>query len=190
MNDQGLNEIPSQLQPLLYRTVEDDRFIVVMNCGVAGSGKTTLAKAIVKQFSYFKRLSVDELVAENHGLYGIDYPANEELYTVYLDEAATEFQRIFGDLLFIKQDMILDRSFYDKADRVQHKEQIEEAGGRAVLVYFNPIDTETLWARIQERSKADRDANSAFVITRETFEKYCGGFDVPLGEGEIILNIA
>lgn len=189
MDNQHPRDIPAQLKPLLRRSIDDNRFIVVMNCGIAGSGKTTLAKEILRQFPTFKRLSVDELVADSHGLYGVDYPADEVTYAVYLEEASMEFEQRFQNLLRTKHDMILDRSFYAKSDRTIYRTQIEEAGGRPVLVYFKPADNELLWARIQERSRAERDANSAFDISREIFERYCEGFDVPSEEGEVIVDI-
>lgn len=81
--------------PHIQRSAGDDRFIVVMTCGIAGSGKTTLAKAILQHFPNFTRLSVDELVAKSHGIYGINYPADEELYARYLDEADTVLNQTF-----------------------------------------------------------------------------------------------
>lgn len=190
MSEENSNITPEVLESLLCRSTKDNRFVVVMTCGIAGSGKTTLAKAILKDFPFFRRLSVDELVGEAHGLYGIDYAADEELYATYLQEADTIFENKFKDFLEVKQDMVLDRSFYAKIDRDWYKSRVEEAGGRAVLVYFHPTQKELLWERIQRRYEEGKDANSAFKISRKMFEKYWDGFDIPLNEGEVVLSVA
>ncbi|MCM3531452.1 ATP-binding protein [Cytobacillus oceanisediminis] len=46
--------------------------LVVMMCGVAGSGKTTFSKKLEKEG--FVRLSIDEEIWAVNGRYGIDFP--------------------------------------------------------------------------------------------------------------------
>lgn len=74
----------SKLIDLIYS--DQDAFfpLVIMMCGVAGSGKTTFAQQLEK--AGFKRLSIDEEIWTVHGRYGIDYPA--EKYEHYKEEAA------------------------------------------------------------------------------------------------------
>ncbi|KAG7409088.1 hypothetical protein Forpe1208_v011469 [Fusarium oxysporum f. sp. rapae] len=167
-----------------------------MTCGIAGAGKSTLAKAIVTQLPNFKRLSNDQIIYESHGLYNIDYPA--EQYEVYQQEASqkliAELERILQDK---SNDVVLDLSFYDKEYRDEYKDIVERNGGRWVLVYLD-AGRDLLWNRIQRR-KAERDSldandperngDSAFDIDDETFAMYLGGFEPPSGEGEIVIKV-
>lgn len=49
--------------------------LVVMMCGVAGSGKTTFAQQLEE--AGFIRLSIDEEIWAINGRYGIDYPTEK-----------------------------------------------------------------------------------------------------------------
>jgi septin family protein len=49
--------------------------LIIMMCGVAGSGKTTYAQQLEKEG--FVRLSIDEEIWKVNGRYGIDYPAEK-----------------------------------------------------------------------------------------------------------------
>ncbi|KAK6842882.1 hypothetical protein PG987_003742 [Apiospora arundinis] len=178
-----------RVRPLLQRTNEDIGSVVLMTCGIAGSGKTTLAKAVLSDLPQFTRLSNDEIINEKHGLYGVDYPADDALYQQYMQEADTIFQERFRSLLDEGRDVVLDRSLYAKEDRDKLKQIVGEYGGRWVLVFFKALDKEGLWARIRHRSAQPKGANSALDISRGTFEMYCDGFEDPQGEGEIVVEI-
>lgn len=54
--------------------------LAVLLVGIAGSGKTTLARALERRG--LVRLSVDEQVHRLHGRYGIDYPIFSRLSLV------------------------------------------------------------------------------------------------------------
>ncbi|KAF4440959.1 integral membrane PTH11 [Fusarium acutatum] len=180
----------------LFRTRQDGSPIVVMTCGIAGAGKSTLAKAIVAQLPNFKRLSNDQIIYESHGLYNIGYPA--EQYEAYQQEASrkliAELERILQDK---SNNVVLDLSFYDKEYRDEYKDIVERNGGRWVLVYLD-ASRDLLWNRIQRR-RAERDSldandperngDSAFDIDDETFDMYLDGFEPPSGEGEIIIKV-
>ncbi|KAF5685906.1 ATP GTP-binding protein [Fusarium denticulatum] len=167
-----------------------------MTCGIAGAGKSTLAKAIVAQLPNFKRLSNDQIIYESHGLYKIDYSA--EQYEAYQLEAS---QKLIAELERILQnksnDVVLDLSFYDKEYRDEYKDIVERNGGRWVLVYLD-AGRDLLWSRIQRR-KAERDllgakdpernGDSAFDIDDKTFDMYFGGFEPPNGEEEIVIKV-
>ena len=57
---------------VIYHERDDVIPLVVMMCGVAGSGKTTFAQQLEKEG--FLRLSIDEEIWAAHGRYGIDFP--------------------------------------------------------------------------------------------------------------------
>jgi predicted kinase len=154
---------------------------------ILGAGKSTLSYHLLTTQSNFTRLSVDALIHSAHGLYNIDHPAY--LYAQYQTEASASLRTQLLSLLYSREkDVILDRSFYAKEDRDEFKELIEENGGRWVLVYLD-ASKEVLWRRILERKKREMDADWAFEVTEEVFERYWSGFERPLGEGEIVVKV-
>ncbi|CAG9983824.1 unnamed protein product [Clonostachys byssicola] len=170
--------IPAELLPLLQRSTGDSRPIVVAMCGVAGSGKSTLTKSIVAKFPTFSRLSVDQMIFDAHGLYGVDYP--KELYQQYSSEANQKFIDDFRHLLSCDEprDVVLDRSFYAKEDRDVYRKLAQEKEARFILVFFE-ISKDKLWQRIQHRAIGDRNADSAFDITSDILDRYVSGFERP-----------
>ena len=57
---------------LILRERNDVTPLVVMMCGVAGSGKTTFSQLLEKEG--FVRLSIDEEIWATNGRWGIDFP--------------------------------------------------------------------------------------------------------------------
>lgn len=166
--------------------------VVVMTCGMAGSGKTTLAKAIHAQYPHFHRLSIDEINTQNHGIYGVDYAASPSLYDQYMDEADAQYMSTFRNLLKEKRDIILERAFYAKEDRAEYRNLALEAGAKVVLVFLK-VERETgkelLWERISKRSGEPKTAANAFEISRDTFERYWAGFEDPVDEDAILIKV-
>jgi len=156
-----------------------------MTCRIAGSGKSTLAKAVINELPYSTRLTIDEIVYEKHGLYGVDYPTSDSLYQQYQKEADKIFIDLFRKSLKENKDIVLDRSFYSKGGAEGVHALVEDGGGKWVLVYLKARSKEELWDRICERSAKGKDANSAMDISRSTFETYWRAFEEPQGEGEV-----
>lgn len=137
-------------------------------------------------FPSFERLSLDVINHSRHGICGADYPA--EKYEEYMLEADEIYHARFRQLLRDGRDIVLDRSFYDKADRDEFRTAVEEAGARCVLVYFR-ASKELLWKRICERRARGIDADSALEISESLLDSFVDGFDVPDGEGEIVIDV-
>jgi predicted kinase len=178
--------IPSTLSPLLRRDAPDPRPVVLATCGIAGAGKSTLAKLVAITHLSFTRVSIDAIVAEKHGLWGNDYAPDR--YESYLDEAEEESIRRLRKLLSEKRDVVLDRSFWRKADRESVRKIVEDGGGRWVLVYLK-AERDVLWRRIQKRQEGGRDADSAYWITEKVLDGYVKGFEAPDGEGELVVEV-
>ncbi|MEQ2525171.1 ATP-binding protein [Robertmurraya yapensis] len=156
--------------------------LIVMMCGVAGSGKTTFAQQLEK--IGFVRLSIDEEIWKVNGRYGIDFPV--ENYENYKVEAENRLRNELIRLLEDKQNVVIDFSFWQRAKRNDYKKLIENAGGEWRLIYLK-VSPEVLRERLKVRSKRF-DANAAFPITDEILERYLNGFEVPFQEGEIVLE--
>lgn len=166
----------------LYRERDDFTPLVVMMCGIAGSGKTTFSQMLEK--SGFVRLSIDEEVWSTNGRYGIDYPI--EKYREYLEKAHIRMRDKLVKLILNKDQVVVDSSFWRKSERVEYKQLIEAAGGKWRLVYLK-VNHNDLRNRLKIRSSRF-DANAAFPITEEILTTFLNGFEVPKGEGEIVIE--
>ncbi|RWA06850.1 hypothetical protein EKO27_g8247 [Xylaria grammica] len=177
----------TKLRPHILRSEADPRPVVVMTCGIAGAGKSTLSKALVAAHPNFARLTLDGILAEKHGIFGADYAP--ENYPAYLDEAAQECHARLSQLLTEgRRDVVFDRAFWNKEDRDEAKAIIERLGARWVLVYLKAPDKATLWQRICHRREVEVNADSAYQITEDILDMYWSGFEQPVGEGEIVVD--
>lgn len=156
--------------------------LIIMMCGVAGSGKTTFAQRLEKEG--FVRLSIDEEIWKVNGRYGIDYPV--EKYGDYQIEAERRLRNQLICLIQDKRKVVIDFSFWQKAKRDGYKQLIEEAGGEWKLIYLK-VSPEIIRKRLDVRSKRF-DANAAFPITEDTLTSYLNGFEVPSCEGEVVIE--
>ncbi|KAI1292972.1 ATP/GTP-binding protein [Xylaria venustula] len=182
-----MDDTIAKLQSHILRTEADPRPVVVMTCGIAGSGKSTLSKALVAAHPNFERLTLDGILAGQHGIFNVDYAP--EKYADYLDEAAEECKARLTDLLEEGcRDVVFDRAFWNKQDRDEAKNIIETLGARWVLVYLKRPDKATLWQRICKRREVGLNADNAYEITHEVLDMYWSGFEEPIGEGAIMVD--
>ncbi|MDQ0656994.1 ATP-binding protein [Paenibacillus sp. W2I17] len=157
--------------------------LVVMMCGVAGSGKTTFAQRLEQRG--FVRLSIDEEIWATNGRYGIDYPV--EIYEQLKIKAELKLRNELVHLLNEKRNVVIDFSFWQQKRRNEYKKLIEDGGGEWKLVYLK-VHPNDLRERLRIRSQRF-DANAAFTITEEILSSFLKGFEVPSGEGEIIIEL-
>lgn len=152
-----------------------------MMCGVAGSGKTTFSKILEQEG--FVRLSIDEEIWATKGRWGIDFPM--EKIEEYKKEAERKLRNRLIKLIHNQQQVVIDFSFWDRARRNEYKRIIEVAGGKWMLVYLK-VPQKDLRGRLKLRNKRF-DANS-FPISEELLTSYLNGFEIPEGEGEIVIE--
>lgn len=144
---------------------------------------------MLARYPHFQRLSIDEIIFKNHGLYGVDYPADKTIHQQYEDEADAIYEETFRKLLENQKDIILERSFYAQKDREEFRALIQKSDAKCILVYLRATNKEALWQRICKRNAGERDANCALDIDRRLFDSYWEGFEEPLDEGAIIITI-
>lgn len=156
--------------------------IVVMMCGVAGSGKTTFAQKLEKEG--FVRLSIDEDIWATYGRFGVDYP--EENYGSYLIESELKLRKELVKLIQAKQHVVVDFSFWQRQRRNDYKQLIEEHGGDWELIFLK-VGPDELRQRLLIRSERF-DANAAFPITEDILTRFLNGFEIPAGEGELVIE--
>ncbi|SEU09831.1 ATP-binding protein [Paenibacillus sp. NFR01] len=171
------------LQHLLGLEPEPDQPVVVLMCGIAGSGKTTFSQNIAETLGY-ARLSIDEEVWAVNGRYGIDYPT--EQYREHLNRAHLRLHQKIAECIQEKRHVIVDSSFWRKSERDRYKQLVEQAGGQWRLIYLK-VDPGELRRRLKIRSERF-DANAAFTITEEMLTAFIQGFEEPRGEGEIVIE--
>lgn len=156
--------------------------MVVLLCGVAGSGKTTYAQRLEREGCV--RLSVDEEVWARFGRYGIDFQPADYGRLSALAEAVL-CQRLVA-LVGEGRDVVVDASCWQRATRDRDKRLVTDAGGTWRLVYL-PVDPDVLRRRLADRAERF-DANAAFPITAELLTAYLAGFEEPRGEGEEVVR--
>ena len=155
--------------------------LVVMMCGVAGSGKTTFAKIL--EDKGFVRLSIDEEIWTTNGRWGIDFPI--EKLEEYRQTAERKLQTCLTKLIRDKQQVVIDFSFWSRERRNRYKQLIEDSGGKWKLIYLKVHSTD-LHERLKLRNKRF-DAN-AFPVSDKLLNSYLNGFEEPKDEGEIVIE--
>jgi predicted kinase len=86
-----------------------------------------------------------------------------------------------------QNDVVVDLSFAFRASRDEYRTIVEAGGAHVVIVYLK-TDISELRRRIKERTAAGLDADSAFKMTTEIFDRYASGFEEPVGEGELVMQ--
>ncbi|MFI5743517.1 AAA family ATPase [Streptomyces anulatus] len=105
-----------------------DAATVFLLVGLTGSGKTTYAQRVLEPQGAV-RLSVDEVVFERHGRYGVDYPENA--YFEMEAPVVAELHRRVAELVAEGRDVVWDHGLWPRKDRDAMKELVEAAGGPA-----------------------------------------------------------
>ncbi|MFD8081990.1 AAA family ATPase [Kitasatospora sp. NPDC059722] len=158
-----------------------ERGLVVMMCGLPGSGKTTYARVLERRG--FTRLSIDEVVWTRTG--GRDAA---DLDPAGYDRLKSAAEKGLWDelirLMEARRPVVIDYSFWNRATRERYKAAIESHGCRWELVRLR-ADLETLRRRLSHRNRRS-DANSV-TVPDELLERYYAAFEEPVGEGEFVI---
>ena len=154
---------------------------VIMMCGICGSGKTTYAKQ--KEKEGYVRLSIDEVMWKTYGRKGFDF--SNAQYEKFSEIVEMALQKELLSLIQQGKHVVLDFSFWNKANRAYYKRLIEKAGGTPELVYMK-ASKGTLQKRLYKRNQS-LNANSPFIITNEILEHHYNDFLEPCGEGEKVI---
>lgn len=164
----------------LLAAIQPDAGLVVLLCGMAGSGKTTFSQRL--EARGFIRLSIDETMWQRFGRYGIDYPASD--YRSRLDTAHAELHDRLRELMARRVPVVVDAALWNRPSRERYKALVDQAGRRWQLIYLKvPLDV--LRARLQVRNQRF-DANAPFPITDDILARYATAFEEPTDEGAIV----
>ncbi len=142
-------------------------------CGMAGAGKTTLAKQIEAETSAI-RLSPDEWIGSllaDHG----DRKENERLRDIVEAMQWDLAQRLLPAGL----DVILENGFWGKGERESYRDTARKLGAKVQLHYLDVPDDE-LWRRIDERNMGL--PAGTFTVTEEELREWLTWFQKPDSE--------
>ncbi|WP_449443515.1 AAA family ATPase [Ureibacillus acetophenoni] len=117
------------------------------------------------------------------GRWGIDFPI--EKHEEYRKEAEDRLRNRLIKLIHDKKQVVIDFSFWNRDRRNEYKKLIEDCGGKWKLIYLKVHQNE-LRKRLKLRNNRF-DANS-FPISDELLTTYLNGFEIPEGEGEIVIE--
>lgn len=155
---------------------------VYLLVGLTGAGKTTYSKRVLEPAGVV-RLSVDELIYQQYGRYGIDYPASRyrELYAPALQTV----RGLFHQELARGHNVALDLGIWSRADRDEWKSLVEAAGARWRLLYF-PVSHAELLQRLAERNRLD--GPDALRVEQSDLDDFYARFEEPTDEGEEVIQ--
>lgn len=159
--------------------------LVVLMCGVAGSGKTSFSRAL--EAKGFRRLSIDEEIWDRFGRYGVDYRPEDYDRHVAAARAALRDQ-LTARLAAGRDAVVVDSSFWSRAHRYDFKHLVEAAGGTWRLIYLDAPET-ILRERLAARSTRF-DANAALPIDETKLRGFLASFEAPSGESEITVAVS
>lgn len=139
-------------------------------CGMAGAGKTTLAKQIEISNSAL-RLSPDEWIDK------IIKDVSDKNELDRLRDPIESLQwTIAQSLLRLGISVILENGFWSKQERMTFQAQARDLGARVELHYLD-VPKDELWRRIEKRN-ADLPAGS-FLVTKQELESWLAVFETP-----------
>ncbi|MBS0409568.1 MAG: ATP-binding protein [Proteobacteria bacterium] len=171
----SLSEAIDQLRP--------EPGVVVLMCGLAGSGKTTVSKSL--EAKGFLRLSFDEVLWSVCGRYGVDYPAEAYAEKQAIARAALMDQVSRG--LAKRTPMVIDSAFWNRAARDGYRELAARFDCQCRVLH---LKAEPALLRERLKVRAERfDANAAFPVTDEILDRFLKGFEAPEGEDEIVVAV-
>lgn len=155
--------------------------LVVLMCGLAGSGKTTFSQGLGAKG--FVRLSIDEEVWNTAGRFGMDFEESD--YPRHLEAARRALRERLVDVMRDQTPVVVDSAFWNRAARDDYKALVEQHGCAWRLVYLQ-AGPDLLRARLLARSHRF-DANAQFPVTGAMLERFLGSFEAPSGEGEMVV---
>lgn len=140
---------------------------LVLTCGVAGSGKSTYARALADQG--WVRLSID-VEAHRRGL--TEHPLPEPVTAAIVAEQ----QEQLVAALRAGADVVVDYSFWSRARREEYR-AIGSAEGADVQVVWFDVPREELARRL--RARAAHPGPDAVEVSEELLATYLAGFEPP-----------
>ena len=148
-----------------FRTSTIQRPLLVLFCGLPGSGKTRLARERARETGAI-RFSTDEWMAD----LGVDF------FDAMRDNLQQRLDELWKELLRHGQSVILEDGTWKREERDEIRRIASVLGATTEMHYFD-IPFEELWRRLELRNSAA--IYGAAPITREVLEESRQRLDTP-----------
>jgi predicted kinase len=146
---------------------------LILVCGMAGAGKSTLAKEL-EASRHALRLCPDEWIKA---------VIKVEADKAELDRLRSPVESLQWDLarklLKLGMTVILENGFWSREERVALRTQAMELEADVELHYLN-IPREELWKRLQKRNA--EASNGSFIVTEHELGTWISSFTTPDSE--------
>jgi aminoglycoside phosphotransferase family enzyme/predicted kinase len=157
---QSLSEAAKHLQAAVDVSAKFHRPLLVVFCGVSGSGKSTIAARLQEELGS-RRFASDVVRKRLHGLDPLDRSNNSELYSHEATRRTyAELRRLALESLHESTTAILDATFLKSDDRNAVRELARETGTGLLFVECR-CPLEVAEARIVERARRNDDPSDA-----------------------------
>lgn len=147
-------------------------------CGFIGSGKTTYAKKLEKDFEAI-RFTKDEWMVKIFG----NNPQKEDNFVNYDGNMTKLTTEIALKCLRFGISVVIDDGFWYREQRNEIRKQIKEIGAITNLYYMD-TPVEVMKSRTIKRS--ENPSIESFYITEEEFNNYLNMFEPPSLDEEFI----
>jgi predicted kinase len=137
---------------------------LIMLCGLPGSGKTTLAKAIEEEMPAVRLCPDEWMTALEVGLFDEGFRTRLEV----------EFRRHALRLVRMGVDVVLENGFWSRAERAEYRQAARAAGVPVHLRYLD-VPFEELVRRLEVRNGSP----GTVTITRALLTSYATLFEAP-----------
>jgi predicted kinase len=142
----------------------------IMICGMAGAGKTTLAKQLERSRRAF-RFSPDEWIK------AVIQDESNKIELGRLRDPVESLQwRMAQKLLSLEVSVILENGFWGKEERAKFRLEAKALGARVELYYLD-LSQEEIWRRIEKRNCVIPDGT--FRIERHDLDSWWASFTPP-----------
>lgn len=148
-------------KPTLYLTV-----------GLPGSGKTTKAKQIEKDYRAL-RLTPDEYILKKHGS-----KLERSITDSLRDEVEQKLWLQAKNALLKGINVVIDFGLWTKAERLRFRGEAEKLGIRVKIIYCQ-APLEELWHRISRRPESKA---GTLKIERTELEEWARNFEPPTSD--------
>lgn len=142
-------------------------------CGMAGAGKTTLAKQLERSQSAL-RLSPDEWIEKI-----IRDPSDKTEVDRLRDPVEALHWITAQRLLSLGVSVILENGFWSREERITYRAQAKALGARVELHYLD-VSKDELWRRLAQRNA--KSPEGSFPVTQYELELWLSWFEPPDSE--------